>query len=114
MDPVITLPPVLDSTTLSNALRTHPDIRILDVRTHGEFEGGHIPSAYNVPLETLGEHGPEMREVTAPVVLVCVTGQRAQRAEAALRTSGMENLVMFPLTKSFHSPIRDGSSSNIR
>jgi hypothetical protein len=33
-----------------------------------------------------------MREVTAPVVLVCVTGQRAQRAEAALRTSGMENL----------------------
>jgi rhodanese-related sulfurtransferase len=70
-----------------------PETRLLDVRTPGEFEAEHIDGAYNVPLDTLGEHGPEIRAgVAAPVVLVCRSGQRARRAEEALRATGMDNL----------------------
>jgi rhodanese-related sulfurtransferase len=63
------------------------------VRTPGEYEAVHIRGAYNVPLDTLGEHGPNIRaHVEQPVVLICQSGQRARRAEAALQAAGMPNL----------------------
>ncbi len=75
-------------------LRDHnANARLLDVRTPAEFEAQHIAGAYNVPLDTLGEHGAEIRaNVTDPVVLVCRSGQRARKAEEALRSTGMTNL----------------------
>jgi rhodanese-related sulfurtransferase len=70
-----------------------PLTRLLDVRTPAEFESEHIDGSYNVPLDTLGEHGPEIRAgVSTPVVLVCRSGQRARRAEEALKAAGMANL----------------------
>jgi rhodanese-related sulfurtransferase len=70
-----------------------PETRLLDVRTPGEFEAEHIEGAYNVPLDTLAEHGPEIRAgVSEPVVLVCRSGQRARKAEEALKAAGMANL----------------------
>jgi len=66
---------------------------LLDVRTPGEFEAEHIAGAYNVPLDTLGEHGAEIRAAVAePVVLICRSGQRARKAELALKSAGMSNL----------------------
>jgi rhodanese-related sulfurtransferase len=80
----------LDLVALS---QERPDTRLLDVRTPGEFDAEHIAGAYNVPLDTLAEHGPEIRAgVAAPVVLVCRSGQRARRAEEALAAAGMQNL----------------------
>lgn len=85
--------PVLGAAELEALLRTRPDVRLLDVRTPGEFETAHIRGAYNVPLDTLGEHADGIRtRVTAPVVLVCQSGARARRAEEALRGAGMPNL----------------------
>jgi rhodanese-related sulfurtransferase len=85
--------PVLAPAELAHLLRAHPEIRLLDVRTPGEYESAHIRGAYNVPLDRLGEHGEEIRATVAePVVLVCQSGQRARKAEAALRTAGMPNL----------------------
>jgi rhodanese-related sulfurtransferase len=88
-----TLPPVLGAPELRRLLREQPETRLLDVRTPGEFESQHIPGAYNVPLDTLAEHGPGIRAgVAEPVVLVCRSGQRARKAEEALKTAGMTNL----------------------
>lgn len=85
--------PVIAPAELADLLRTHPEIRLLDVRTPGEYETAHIRGAYNVPLDTLGEHGTEIRaNVAEPVVLVCQSGQRARKAEVALRSAGMPNL----------------------
>lgn len=84
---------VLAPSDLQKLRTEHPATRLLDVRTPGEFETEHIEGAYNVPLDTLGEHGPEIRaNVAEPVVLVCRSGQRARRAEEALKAAGMENL----------------------
>ena len=66
--------------------------RLLDVRTPSEFENAHISGAYNVPLDQLHEHAGEVRAATGGVVLVCQSGQRAQRAEAVLRSAGMANV----------------------
>ena len=87
------LPAVLGPDELEALLQARGDVRMLDVRTPGEHESVHLRGAYNVPLDTLGEHGAEIRaHVSAPVVLICQSGQRARRAEEALRAAGMPNL----------------------
>lgn len=84
---------VLHPDELSAVLRERPRVRVLDVRTPGEYETAHIAGAYNVPLDTLGEHATEIRaSVAEPVVLVCQSGQRARKAEEALSAAGMANL----------------------
>lgn len=89
-----TLPPsVLTPADLASRRHEHPDTRLLDVRTPGEFAAEHIAGAYNIPLDMLGQHGPQIRAgVAAPVVLVCRSGQRARKAEAVLRAAGATNL----------------------
>jgi rhodanese-related sulfurtransferase len=88
-----TIPPVLSPEALAELLESGADLRLLDVRTPGEYEAVHIRGAYNVPLDTLGEHGDDIRaHVETPVVLVCQSGSRARRAEEALARAGMPNL----------------------
>jgi rhodanese-related sulfurtransferase len=87
------IPPVVSPLELARLRAEHPEIRLLDVRSPGEFEAQHIAGAYNVPLDTLAEHGAEIRAgVAEPVVLVCRSGQRARKAEEALKAAGMDNL----------------------
>ena len=89
----MTVPHLLHPGELIRLRTEAPSTRILDVRTPAEFETQHIGGAYNVPLDTLAEHSAEIRStVTAPIVLVCRSGQRARKAEDALRASGMANL----------------------
>jgi rhodanese-related sulfurtransferase len=88
-----TMPRVLRANELAELLAARDDVRLLDVRTPGEYESVHIPGAYNVPLDTLGEHAAEIRAtVDEPVVLVCQSGARAKRAEEALMGCSMTNV----------------------
>lgn len=73
-------------------LQREKPVRILDVRTPGEFESTHIAGSYNVPLDTLGEHSAELARLQGPVVLVCRSGMRAGQAEKTLREAGMKEL----------------------
>jgi rhodanese-related sulfurtransferase len=87
------IPSVLDARQLEELLRERADVRLLDVRTAGEYDSVHIRGAYNVPLDTLGEHADEIRaSVEAPVVLICQSGNRARQAEAALKECTMRNV----------------------
>jgi rhodanese-related sulfurtransferase len=83
----------VDATTLEQWLDQGVDVRVLDVRSPAEFDGVHIPGAYNVPLDTLGEHAEDIqRHVDEPVVLVCRSGMRASQAEQRLAAAGMGNV----------------------
>lgn len=72
---------------------TDSDLRVIDVRTPGEFADRHIPGSYNVPLPDLAEHRDELaaRE-GGPVVLVCESGRRAAMAETQLRDHGFDRV----------------------
>lgn len=88
-----TIAPVLGPDALEALLRERPGVRLLDVRSPGEYETAHIRGAYNVPLDTLGEHARDIQaHVSDPVVLVCQSGSRARKAEEALNAAGMPNL----------------------
>lgn len=86
------LAPVLRPAEVAELVGDHTNVRLLDVRTPAEYETAHISGAYNVPLDTLGEHAREIRGVADPIVLVCQSGQRARKAEEALKSGGMSNL----------------------
>ncbi len=83
---------VIDVATFRQLLAEDPAIRILDVRTGGEFETAHIAGSYNVPLDTLAEHAVDLADVEHPVVLVCQSGGRATKAHGALRGAGKDRL----------------------
>lgn len=83
----------IDPQTLEQWLSQGTEVRVLDVRSPAEYEGVHIPGAYNVPLDTLGEHAEDIqRHVEEPVVLVCRSGMRASQAEQRLAGAGMGNI----------------------
>lgn len=52
---------------------------LLDVRSPSEYATGHIPGAFNVPMEQLESKLLQVPE-TLPVVLICKGGHRARMA----------------------------------
>ncbi len=38
------------------------ELTVIDVRTPGEYAGGHIPGALNIPLDQLDRALPEIRD----------------------------------------------------
>lgn len=88
-----TAPATIDALALHELVDSGKNVRIVDVRTPGEFESAHIPGSYNVPLDLLREHRDEfLAHFDENVVLVCRSGQRATQAEEALRTAGLFNV----------------------
>ncbi len=82
----------IDTNELRRLAQDAPDLRLLDVRTGGEFAAGHIPGSYHVPLDSLKEHVAEFARLEHPVVLICQSGGRASQAHVALQTAGKETL----------------------
>jgi len=73
-------------------LAADPLVRIIDVRTGGEFETMHIPGSFNIPLDTLDEHAKDLADLEHPIVLVCQSGARASKAHGALTGHGKDRL----------------------
>ena len=86
-------PTTVNCHDLDQLLNSDAALRVIDVRTPGEFETAHIAGAYNVPLDLLREHRDEIvKHLDQQVVLVCKSGQRAGQAEATLREAGLCNV----------------------
>ncbi|NDZ16206.1 sulfurtransferase [Variovorax sp. WS11] len=64
---------------------------VVDVREPEEFAAGHMTGARNVPLNQLEEKlAAAVKNKTVPLLLVCATGSRAQRAVAVAKKLGYE------------------------
>lgn len=72
----------------------HRQVRIVDVRTPGEFESSHIPGATNLPLDQLDQHAETIAEQVnaGEVILVCRAGNRAHQAQERLVEAGLPEL----------------------
>lgn len=64
-------------TELKQKLEAGESMQILDVRSPGEFNAGHVPGAVNIPLEQVESRLADLRG-SEPVVLVCQSGRRAE------------------------------------
>jgi rhodanese-related sulfurtransferase len=63
---------------------------IIDVRTRGEFSGGHVAGSINIPLQELEERLDEIRTMPQPIVLCCASGGRSGSATAFLSREGID------------------------
>ncbi len=62
---------------------------VVDVGDAQEFAAGHVGGAHHVPLEQLESRLPEVvRNKATPVLLVCASGGRAQRAQGVAHKLG--------------------------
>lgn len=50
---------------------------IVDVRTHKEFMGGHVADSLTIPLNEIPQRVEELRNLKAPLVLCCASGNRS-------------------------------------
>ncbi|MFN8497274.1 MAG: rhodanese-like domain-containing protein [Anaerolineae bacterium] len=65
--------------------------QIVDVRTSGEFAGGHIPGAVSLPITSFasGWHGLGL-DPERPVVLICLSAHRSIPATRLLQRHGFD------------------------
>ncbi|MDQ2792456.1 MAG: rhodanese-like domain-containing protein [Bacteroidota bacterium] len=76
-------------------LRPGPDLgaliaagaTIIDVRSKAEYQGGHLKTSLNLPLDTLPA-GLSKLDKTKPVVTCCASGMRSAAACGMLRKQG--------------------------
>lgn len=83
---------ISSSELLDRRLR-EPDLRLIDVRTGGEFETMHIPGSVNVPLTAIDERAAEIAAIEGPTILVCQSGARSGAAAETLDRAGKTDLV---------------------
>ena len=86
-------PAVMSAADAHAYLADHPEALVLDVREPAEWNDdlGHIEGAKQIPLETLEAR---LAEIDAwkdkPVIVVCRSGERSERAVETLRAAGFK------------------------
>lgn len=58
---------------------------IVDVRTVGEYQGGHVAGSVNIPVNELLQRVDELQELKQPLILCCASGGRSAMATLILK-----------------------------
>jgi rhodanese-related sulfurtransferase len=65
-------------------------LQVFDVRRPGEYAGGHVPGAVNVPLNKLTDNAS--LESRRPTAVICAGGYRSSAATSLLAPLGFHKL----------------------
>lgn len=86
-----TLTRTIDPARVRELRATDLDVRLIDVRTPGEFAAAHIPGSSNIPLDVLKRNADQLTvRHRDPVVLVCASGARAEEARLLVENAGVD------------------------
>ena len=66
--------------------------KIIDVRSPGEFAGGHFSGAINIPLDQLKAKVNTLGEKNQPIIVCCASGMRSSSALGTLKAAGFTNV----------------------
>ena len=82
---------VLDVESFSNKITETPQALLLDVRTSGEFGGGHLPKATNIDFRSEGfSKEIDKLDKSKPVLIYCLSGGRSAQAAEMMRAKGFQ------------------------
>lgn len=65
---------------------------ILDVRSTGEYAGGHIKGSINIPVDQLGNNLVKLKDKKKPIITCCASGMRSATAKSILQGAGYEEV----------------------
>lgn len=61
---------------------------ILDVRSKGEYTGGHIKGSINIPVDTLSNNLAKLKDKNQTIITCCASGMRSASAKSILKSNG--------------------------
>jgi len=67
---------------------------LVDVRTEAEYENGHIPTAVNIPVDTIATM-PPTPYLSTLIIVYCGSGTRSAKARQALEALGYSRVADF-------------------
>jgi phage shock protein E len=65
---------------------------LVDVRTPGEFAGGHVKGSVNIPLDRVSSQLSKFRN-KKNIIVFCRSGARSGQAKSILERNGITNVV---------------------
>jgi Rhodanese-related sulfurtransferase len=65
---------------------------IIDVRTKGEYAGGHIRGSINIPLDKLVGNLNKLKGKDKAIITCCASGARSASAKGILTSHGFTNV----------------------
>ena len=65
--------------------------QIVDVRTPGEYQSGHIKGSKNIPLQVLGSK-LNVLDKSKPIITCCASGMRSASAKSMLLQKGFSEV----------------------
>jgi rhodanese-related sulfurtransferase len=66
----------------------HEGAIILDVRSKGEYAGGHIQGSINIPVSQLEANLGKLKDKNKPIITCCASGMRSAAALNVLKSKG--------------------------
>jgi len=64
---------------------------IVDVRTKGEYQEGHLKNSINIPLDKIGQNMAKL-DKNRPIITCCASGGRSSSAKSILETNGFKEV----------------------
>jgi phage shock protein E len=61
---------------------------IVDVRSKGEFDGGHIKGSINIPVDQIANNLSKLKDKNKTIITCCASGMRSASAKAVLKSNG--------------------------
>lgn len=61
---------------------------ILDVRSKGEYAGGHIKGSINISVDTLNNNLNKLKDKEQTIITCCASGMRSASAKSILKSQG--------------------------
>jgi phage shock protein E len=83
-------------------------VTVVDVRSVGEFESGHVPGAINIPYDQVAARAAEVGAKGKPVLLYCRSGRRSGIAAAELSKQGFSAIYDFRSISAWPGPVEQG------
>ncbi len=65
---------------------------ILDVRSKGEYQQGHIKGSLHIPLDQLSNSLAKLKNKDTPVITCCASGMRSGMAKKILQSNGYKEV----------------------
>ncbi len=81
----------ISADTVRERLDSGERVFLLDVRTQGEFDSGHIPGAVLIPVQQLKSRMAEVPN-DRPIIVYCLTASRSAEAAAMLSAEGYKDV----------------------
>ena len=65
---------------------------VIDVRSQGEFAGGHMKGSVNIPLDQLINNLKKIKSKEQTIITCCASGMRSSSAKSFLKGQGYINV----------------------